>query len=348
MELENAFVRVIKGSTRQGASVDGTVFRLLGHISKDAFGTFITVDGRGHESTRNGKARIYLEPTGYEMIDSTTGARVVNATDETSSTEDARTDEEIRVELKETFEIVAEMAEATTTGVIKGLIISGPAGIGKSHTVETVMDETIGMQCKLQGLEPKYDIFKGHTSALNLYCMLYRYSSAGSVLVMDDADSALYDEDCLNLLKAVLDTKKVRRVNWGTNTTILEKEGVPSSFEFEGAVIFLTNIKWDNCKSARIANHLQAILSRSHYLDLKVDTLRERVIHMRNVVETTDMLWEYNFNAADIEDLMGYLLENINRLQFVDLRTVLKAADLKRAMPAAWRKRADRTLCKRA
>jgi hypothetical protein len=347
MELENAFVRVIKGSTRQGASVDGTVFRLLGHLSKDPHGTFITVDGRGHNDTRNGKARIYLEPAGYEMIDAKTGVRVIQE-EGSDAGEDPRTDEEIRVELKETFEIVAEMAEATTTGVIKGLIISGPAGIGKSHTVETVMDETIGMQCKLQGLEPKYEIFKGYTSALNLFCLLYRYSSPGSVLVMDDADAALYDESCLNLLKAVLDTKKIRRVNWGTNTTILEKEGVPSSFEFEGSVIFLTNIKWDNCKSARLANHLQAILSRSHYLDLKVDTLRERVIHMRNVVETTDMLWEYNFNAADIEDLMGYLMDNIARLQFVDLRTVLKAADLKRAMPTTWRKRADRTLCKRA
>lgn len=345
MELENAFVRVLKGNTRQGVSVDGTVFRLLGHVSKDAFGTFITVDGRGHEGTRNGKARIYLEPTGYEMIDAA-GVRVAHA-EAVATDEDTRSDDEIRLELKETFEIVAEMAEATTTGVIKGLIISGPAGIGKSHTVETVMDETIGMQCKLRGLEPKYEFFKGHTSALNLYCLLYRYSSPGSVLVMDDADSALYDEDCLNLLKAVLDTKKVRRVNWGTNTIILEKEGVPSNFEFEGAVIFLTNIKWDNCKSPRLANHLQAILSRSHYLDLKVDTLRERVIHMRNVVETTDMLWEYNFNSADIEDLMGYLMENITRLQFVDLRTVLKAADLKRAMPTTWRKRADRTLCKR-
>lgn len=344
MELENAFVRVIKGNTRQGVSVDGTVFRLLGHISKDAFGTFITVDGRGHEGTRNGKARIYLEPTGYEMIDST-GARVI-LNEDSESLEDTRTDDEIRLELKETFEIVGEMAEATTTGVIKGLVISGPAGIGKSHTVETVMDETIGMQCKLQGLEPKYNIIRGNLSAISLYCQLYRYSSKGSVLVLDDCDGILYDEDGLNVLKAVLDTKKTRRVHWGTNSIILEKEGVPSNFEFEGSVVFLTNIKWDNCKSPRIANHLSALMSRVHYLDLKVDTLRERVIHMRNVVETTDMLWEYNFTDRDIDDLMGWIMNNINRIQFVDLRTVVKAADLKRAMPTTWHKRAERTLCK--
>jgi hypothetical protein len=346
MELENAFVRVIKGNTRQGVSVDGTVFRLLGHLNTDQWGTYITVDGRGHENTRNGKARIYVSPAGYQMIDAQ-GA--VQADSEQGSTEEAdtRTDDEIRLELKETFEIVAEMAEATTTGVIKGLVISGPAGIGKSHTVETVMDETIGMQCKLQGLEPKYNIVRGNLSAISLYCELYRYSSKGSVLVLDDCDGILYDEDGLNVLKAVLDTKKTRRVHWGTNSIILEKEGVPSNFEFEGSVVFLTNIKWDNCKSPRIANHLAALMSRVHYLDLKVDTLRERVIHMRNVVETTDMLWEYNFSPRDIDDLMGWIMNNINRIQFVDLRTVVKAADLKRAMPTTWHKRAERTLCKR-
>ena len=340
-------MRVIKGNTRQGVSVDGTVFRLLGHLNTDQWGTYITVDGRGHEGTRNGKARIYVSATGYQMIDAQ-GA--VQADPEIMGFEetDSRTDEEIGADLKETFEIVAEMTEATTTGVIKGLIISGPAGIGKSHTVETVLDETIGMQCKLQGLEPKYEIFLGHTSALNLYCTLYRYSSAGSVLVLDDADGALYDEDCLNLLKAVLDTKKIRRVNWGTNTTILEKEGVPSNFEFQGAVVFLTNIKWDQCKSPRLTTHLQAILSRTHYLDLKVDTLRERIIHIRNIVESSDMLWDYSFSAADIDDLMDWLLENVTRLKTLDLRTVLKAADLKQAMPKTWRSRASRTLLRAA
>lgn len=347
MELENAFVRVIKGNTRQGVSVDGTVFRLLGHLNTDQWGTYITVDGRGHEGTRNGKARIYVSATGYQMIDAQ-GAVQADSEIMGSEETDTRTDEEIGADLKETFEIVAEMTEATTTGVIKGLIISGPAGIGKSHTVETVLDETIGMQCKLQGLEPKYEIIKGNLSAIMLYCTLYRHSSKGSVLVLDDCDGLLYDEDGLNVLKAVLDTKKTRRVHWGTSSAVLEKEGVPTSFEFEGSVVFLTNIKWDNPKSPRIANHLNAIMSRVHYLDLKVDTLRERVIHMRNVVDTTDMLWEYNFNKRDVDDLMGWVMENINLIQFVDLRTVLKAADLKRAMPTTWRKRAERTLCKRA
>jgi hypothetical protein len=164
--------------------------------------------------------------------------------------------------------------------------------------------------------------------------------------VLDDADGILYDEDGLNVLKAALDTKPVRKIHWGTNSIILEKEGVPSNFEFKGAVIFLTNIKWDQSRSARISNHLEAIMSRTHYLDLRIDTLRERAIHISNVVDTTDMLWEYNFTKAEIDDLMAWIMSNITKLKNFDLRTVIKASDLMKAMPRNWKTRAAKTLFK--
>ena len=343
MELNNAFVRVLKGKTRQGAAITDHVFRLLGHLGKDAIGTYITVDGTGHPETRNGKCRVYVAATGFQLIDSKEGSAAVEA-DEPAEAE--RSDDEIAQDLKETFEILGEMTGAVATGVVKGLVVSGPAGVGKSHTVEAELETTLGVQTRLMGDNPKYDIFKGYTSAINLYCMLYRFSDEGSVLVLDDADSALYDEDSLNLLKAVLDTKKTRRVHWGTNSPILEKEGVPSSFDFKGGIIFLTNIKWDSAKSPRIANHLQALMSRVHYLSLSIETLRERIIHIKNVAMSTDMLDEYEFSTAQKEDVLNYLIENVNRLHTVDLRTVIKAADLAKALPRNWKSRASKTLFK--
>lgn len=345
MELNNAFVRVLNGKTRQGAAIENHVFRLLGHLGKDPHGTYITVDGTGHPDTRNGKARIYVGPTGFEMIDPSTGNRAVDASN-SADAEAERSDDEIGQDLRETFEILGEMTSAVANGVVKGLVVSGPAGVGKSHTVEQELETTLGVSTKLMGVMPKYDIFKGYTSALNLYCMLYRYSEEGSVLVLDDADGALYDEDSLNILKAVLDTKKVRRVHWGTNTPILEKEGVPTSFEFKGGIIFLTNIKWDNPKSPRIANHLQALMSRVHYLALNIDTLRERIIHIRNIAMDTSMLDEYDFTRREKEDLLQWLIDNVSRLHTVDLRTVIKAADLAKALPTNWKSRAAKTLFK--
>ena len=353
MELQNAYVRVLRGNTRYGTEITNRVFKLLAHIAKDplvqnhqhGIGTYITVDGKGHPDVRQGNTRIYLTPIDYEMIDAN-GAKLLHPNTDVADFGDPRTDKEIADELTETFEIVGEMTEATAKGVVKGLIISGPAGIGKSHTVETTLINTIGIIAKLQGENPKYDTVKGKLTPIMLYCTLYRYSTPGSVLVLDDADGILYDEECLNMLKAVLDTKKVRRVHWGSNSHILEKEGVPSSFDFQGGVIFLTNIKWDKARSERIANHLSAIMSRTHYLDVQIDTMRERVIHITNTVMNTDMLDEYNFTKADIQEIMDYMMANLQRLSNVDLRTVLKCADMKMAMPENWTKFADRSLCK--
>lgn len=346
MELNNTFVRVHTGATKAGVEIRDTVFRLLGHMQRNEIGMFITVDGKdvNIDGIRNGKNRIYLtKPTDYEMLDAKTGAAAVKADEDEDQ---GRTDDEIAADLKETFDILSEMTSAVANGVVKGLVVSGPAGVGKSHTVESTLDDTLGVQAKLMSRLPQYDVFKGNLSAITLYMTLYKYSEEGSVLVLDDCDGVLYDEDALNILKAALDTKKVRRIHWGTNSHILEKEGVPSSFEFKGGIIFLTNIDFENCKSARIINHLQAIMSRCHYIRITMNTLRERVIHMRNVVETTNMLADYNFTKNEVDEVMTFILGNVNKLREVTLRTVLKACDLKKAMHTTWAKTALRSLCK--
>lgn len=341
MELKNAFVRVIRGETKSGAQIEDRVFRLLGHMQREPnLGLYITVDGEGHGDLRQGKNRIYLKSvTDYQLMDAVQGEKAQDVDAE-------RTDDEIAADLKETFDILAEMTAAVASGVVKGLVVSGPAGVGKSHTVEQELHTTLGMQARLTGDMPKYDIYKGNLSAITLYMTLYRYSEQGSVVVLDDCDGVLWDEDALNILKAALDSKKTRRIHWGTTSPILEKEGVPSSFEFKGGVIFLTNVDFQNCKSPRIANHLQAILSRCHYVQITMNSLRERVIHMRNVVETTDMIADYNFSKREVDSVMQFILDNLNKFREVTLRTFLKCCDLRKAMPNTWEKTALRSLCK--
>lgn len=344
MDLNNAYVRVIRGETKAGALIEDSVFRLLGHVQREPrLGLYITVESDGRADMRQGKNRVYLKNvTDFELL----GAQGAAAA--AAQAEPERTDDEIAQDLKETFEILAEMTGAVAKGVIRGLVVSGPAGVGKSHTVESELMVTLGMQAKLLGEMPKFEVFKGHTSPVNLYCLLYRYSAPGSVLVLDDADGLLYDEECLNLLKAVLDTKRVRRVNWGANSPVLEKEGVPSAFNFEGGIIFLTNIDWSNAKSARIGNHLQALLSRVHYVQLEINTLRERIIHIRNVALNTDMLDAYNMGKRGKQQVLDWLVEHVNRLHTVDLRTVIKACDLALALPNTWQSRAAKTLFRKA
>ena len=89
-------------------------------------------------------------------------------------------------------------------------------------------------------------------------------------------------------------------------------------------------------------------MSRVHYLDIRIDTLRERVIHLTNTVRNTDMMEEYDFTPAELDELMAWLIENVNRLQTVDLRMCIKAADLMKATPRNWKKMAERSLLKAA
>jgi hypothetical protein len=339
MDLNNAYVRVIRGETKAGALIEDSVFRLLGHMQREPrLGLYITVESDGRVDMRQGKNRVYLKNvTDFELLGAQ-GAAAVQA-------EPERTDDEIAQDLKETFEILGEMTGAVAKGVIRGLVVSGPAGVGKSHTIISTLEEQMGLPAGAQGMEPKFEVISGHISPIMLYTTLYRLSDANSVLVLDDCD-VMEDLEAVNILKAALDTKRVRRIHWGTASHVLEKEGVPTNFEFRGGVIFLTNAKLNNIKTGKLAPHCEAIVSRVHYLDLQITTMRERMIHIRNIVMNSDMLDEHALTPGTRKRLLDWLMDNISNIAQVDLRTVIKAADLCKAMPNNWQSRAAKTLFK--
>jgi hypothetical protein len=166
--------------------------------------------------------------------------------------------------------------------------------------------------------------------------------------VFDDCDSILYDEDSLNILKAALDSKKTRRISWNTRSLHLEKRDIPNTFEYKGGIIFITNVDFNHVKSQRISNHLEAIVSRCHYMTLGMNTTREKIVRIKDVIATNDMLADYNFENNEGQEVLEYISSNATRLREISLRTVLKVADLRKAMPANWVKFADRNVLKTA
>jgi len=95
---------------------------------------------------------------------------------------------------------------------------------------------------------------------------LYQYSAKGSVIVFDDCDTVLFDDLSLNILKAALDSGKKRIIQWNTESRVLDREGIPDKFEFEGAVIFITNVKFDSVKSKKLRDHLEFLTELLQYL----------------------------------------------------------------------------------
>ena len=253
-----------------------------------------------------------------------------------TATIDRRSDETIRNDLQETFTILEDMSRAVASNIVKGLVVSGPAGIGKSYTVEATLHQTLDMMGKLTGQGQMYEVISGGCSASMLYEKLWNYKDEGQVVVFDDCDGVLYDEDCLNLLKAALDSKKTRRISYNMRSLHLERKDIPNSFEYKGGVVFITNIKFDQVRSERLRNHLEAIVSRCHYMDIGIDTAREKVIHIRNTVERNDMLRDYQFTDDEKAEVLDYVMTNSDKLRELSLRMVLKISDMRKAMPRNW------------
>jgi hypothetical protein len=191
-------------------------------------------------------------------------------------------------------------------------------------------------------------VVKGAMSAIGLYCKLYNYAESGDVLVFDDCDSVLLDDLSLNILKAALDSSKKRTICWNTDSRMLRSEGVPDRFEFKGSAIFITNIKFEHVRSAKLKDHLGALESRCHYLDLTLDTTRDKMLRIKQIM-MDGMLDHYDFEDAEKQEIFEFVDGNKDKLRELSLRTVIKIADLKKMTGAGdkWKRLAETTVMKR-
>jgi hypothetical protein len=248
------------------------------------------------------------------------------------------TDDEIMARLAMRFDILEDMTRAVKKGDVRSMIVTGPPGVGKSFGVEKVLSKhdvfaTVADDKKLK----KYEVVKGAMSAIGLYKKLYEYSDKKSILVFDDCDSVLLDDLSLNILKAALDSGKKRMIHWNTDSRSIQQEGIPNSFEFKGGAIFITNIKFDHVRSKKLRDHLEALESRCHYLDLTIDTEREKLLRIKQVVRDSGMLDAYELSDEAKAEVVEFVNVNSKRMRELSLRMVLKVADIRVSMPERWK-----------
>jgi len=331
-------VRLKEGTYKiRGKDVDlaGMVFPLVDGYKVGTQGGYITVDGSAVAGFPDRNIKIKVSDA--NCFEDNVKAKV---------TQREETDEETIERLRERFEMLEDMTKATKRGDVRAMIVSGPPGVGKSHGVEKVLGKH-ELIAQLGDRPAKYEVVKGAMSAIGLYCKLYKHADKDNVLVFDDCDSVFSDELSLNILKAALDSKKNRKICWNTDSFKLRNEGVPDSFNFAGSAIFITNIKFDNVKSKKMRDHLEALESRCHYIDLTIDTDREKMLRIKQITKD-GMLDDYKLGEHVVDDIVDYMESNKTKLRELSLRTVLKIADLAKAFPQKWEAMAENTVMRRS
>ena len=335
-------------------SMSGLRFELAEGYKEGSTGGYVTVQGGTVQPSNAGipdrKIKIKcISPQSYTVISGVGADAVGDKSLEQIKVSDAvvanETDEEIVERLRARFEVLTEMTKAVKAGTVRAMIVTGPPGVGKSFGVDEVLskDDLFNVMGERK---PKYEIVKGAMSAIGLYSKLYQYSEKGSVIVFDDCDSVLLDDLSLNILKAALDTSKKRTISWNTDSRVLRSEGVPDSFEFKAGAIFITNIKFENVRSKKLQDHLAALESRCHYIDLQMDTDREKVLRIKQIVQD-GMLDSYEFEECVRDEIVDYIVEARSKMRELSLRTVLKVADLRKSFPTSWKSMAEVTVMKR-
>ena len=330
-------IRIVEGTYKiRGKDTDmtGLVFPMVEEFKVGAQGGYVTVDGAAVNGfpDRNIKIKV-AGPEGYELVG-----------DDVQSTVREESDAEIVERIRERFDMLKDMTKAVKKGNVRAMIVSGPPGVGKSHGVEEVLDRYATMETL--GAGKTHEVIKGAMSPIGLYCKLFKMADKGKVVVFDDCDSIFQDDLSLNILKAALDSKKNRWIHWNTDSFKLRNEGVPDKFKFEASAIFITNLKFDKVKG-KLREHLEALESRCHYMDLTIDTEKDKVLRIKQVV-ADGMLDDRKLSDEVKTDIMDFVDINKNKLRELSLRTVLKVADLAEAFPTKWEAMAENTVMRRA
>ena len=352
-------ISISKGEYR-GEPVHG-VFPLVKPYVDGARGGYVTIKNPNPKAGHPSVQRVSLEPDAFKLIGpdgqelgahvtlaAAPGGKVVEgATDFEKMFLEQENEEEAKERIRSTFLMLDKIVDSCARNIIRGLIVTGPAGCGKSFGVEKQL-VAANMFRTLRGQDPKFEMITGGVSPIGLYQKLYHNRSKEHVLVFDDCDDVLFDQEMLSLFKGAMNSGDKRRLCWNKESRVLQGNDIPEAFDFEGSIIFLTNIDFEDtaAKDTRTSDHLKAILSRCHYLDLEISSLRDQLLRIEICCED-GMLASYEFEPEVEADILQFVRDNAEYLREVSLRMTKKIADWVKADPVDWREMAEATCLSR-
>jgi len=209
-----------------------------------------------------------------------------------------KTEKKPEFNINERFSMLENFVDMVLKGLINSALITGQGGLGKSHTVLSRLDKFNLVQ------EEDYVIVKGYSTPKALYATLY--NNQNKIIIFDDCDSVLKDPIALNILKGALDTYERRTISWNSKGFV--DDGLPECFDFNGQVIFISNLNATKVD--------QAVRSRAISVDVSMNS-EEKIQRIENIKE--HILPEYSNIIKD--EIIEFLKENIKLTNSFNIRT---------------------------
>ena len=245
---------------------------------------------------------------------------------------------ESRFSINERFGFVSDMVAMLASGAQASVVVTGPGGLGKSFTVSQTLtalgfkdvsvleDFAVGTVLKTA---KTFRVIKGYSTPKGLYRTLYE--NKDGVIVFDDCDSVLKDPTSLNLLKGALDSYSRRIISWRAD---IKDEDLPTSFEFKGRVVFISNLSASNID--------QAILTRSLAVDLSM-TNKQKIERMQHLLTSGEFMPE--FDKTIKADAMGLIERLQDSVKELSLRTLIQVTKIRQGAGKNWANLAEYTIC---
>jgi hypothetical protein len=227
------------------------------------------------------------------------------------------------------FGFVEKLVNMVASGVQPSAVITGEGGLGKTFTVTATLESAgykdISDLAEFQvgsvvNMRKCFTMVKGYSTAKGLYRTLFENNK--SIIVFDDCDAVLKDPVALNILKSALDSYGKRIISWNAD---MRDDDLPRSFNFEGRVIFISNMEQDRID--------QAIRSRSMMIDLSM-TLDQKIDRMEYIAKSPEFLPEYD--ATCKSDAIALIRSIKDEAKEVSLRTLISVTKV-RASNKEWK-----------
>ncbi len=235
--------------------------------------------------------------------------------------------------IAERFTIMYKLAKGSVSGSLRSLIVSGAPGTGKSHTIQSLLRQAHDRD------EIRFAAVSGTISAIGLYKLMFRYSAANDIILLDDTDSIYDNEESLNLLKAGLDTSERRMISWLSESNALKADDIPTDFEYKGSMIFITNKHLQaeiDFGRSKLIPHYKAMIDRSVYLDLKLHSTDDIIAWISFMTLKQHILVQRGLSHDQEKEVVKWVQDHVAEIPSLSIRTMIKIADFMNTSPTDW------------